>query len=395
MTTHERLILSIAAVLIISIAAVVLVKLPQMGTDRRDVKFDAGLPLQRNAVMNDIPVKKIQHELSHTHPDAYSWPVKGVPVSKLPVETSEVRSAVEHAVQETTPLADVIKVSLWAAWLAFVLFALHTRKHFTRVRTFAMLAVTVVFGLATGSTLNPMEAAVKFFKWMEGLEGEPAERVVFFAVFLLMAVVGNKLICGWACYLGALQDFLWRISPFKKIKRAKIPFAVTNTIRIVLHLAFFTLLFGWLFGISGFVVYHQVNYFKVFNWDLATFALYTLPVLFLASFLNYRPYCLFICPFGLYAWLVENLSINRVRVREDKCIHCDACVKACPTTAMKGRMHSGRRFFLPDCWACGACVDACPTDAVVFGPREEGAVTAMPPELGLRDEAQDAASTAD
>ena len=85
-----------------------------------------------------------------------------------------------------------------------------------------------------------------------------------------------------------------------------------------------------------------------------------------ASLFIYRPFCQFICPFGLYSWLLENISIKRIKIIEDKCIKCEKCVKTCPTQAMKGIYEKKRKHFLPDCWSCGACIEACPTDAIKY-----------------------------
>ena len=142
--------------------------------------------------------------------------------------------------------------------------------------------------------------------------------------------------------------------------------------RILILVVFLNLLYGLLLAEGNFVLYHHVNFFKLYGWSLPNVALVLLPVLLALSLFVYRPFCQFVCPFGIYSWILENLSLYRVRVSEPLCIHCDKCVKACPTQAMKGRIHYSRKTFLPDCWACGACVDVCPTNAVAFDRKLPG-----------------------
>ena len=57
----------------------------------------------------------------------------------------------------------------------------------------------VVCGFALGKSPNPMEGAVKIFKGMVGLQPSMAAVILAFVFFVGLAVVGNKLVCGWAC----------------------------------------------------------------------------------------------------------------------------------------------------------------------------------------------------
>jgi ferredoxin len=152
-----------------------------------------------------------------------------------------------------------------------------------------------------------------------------------------------------------------------------MPFWLTNGVRIIFFIIFFHLLFGLLFRIENFVIYHHLNFFKLYDWTLAPLALVLLPFLLAVSLVVYRPFCQFICPFGLYSWFLENLSLYRVRVTLSLCTDCGTCVRKCPTKAMDGRLNYRRNHFLPDCWACGACIEACPTDAIVFSRKPTAA----------------------
>lgn len=356
--------IGVCFLLVISLGAVTVYRDDLSGPQRK-IHFSSDMSLKELAKANSAPVKEILHQLSHEDRRAWNWS-RMVPISTLPVDPQKVHHAVEHIVEESTPGRDLFRFVLWSAYLMVSLGILVKVKKTDRLRLFLLLGTVAVFGVLLGATPNPMEAIVKVFKAAKQMEADPYEKAMLLLFFSLMAIVGNKLICGWGCQLGALQDSVYKLSPFKKIKRWQVPFWLANSVRIVIFLLFMDFLFGLVFGVENFVLYHHVNFFKLYDWTLAPLALILLPVLLALSFLVYRPFCQFVCPFGLYSWLLENLSLYRVRVSSSLCTECGKCVKTCPTKAMDGRMNYRRKWFLPDCWACGACIEACPTDAIAF-----------------------------
>jgi ferredoxin len=240
------------------------------------------------------------------------------------------------------------------------------RRWYPRLGYIIPLIVSVVIGgFLLGKSPNPMESAVKVFKSMVGLYPDIWKKIAAFAFFIFLAVVGNKLICGWACPFGALQELIYSLPFFKKIKRHKLPFAVTNAIRSVLFLTMLLLLFGVVGGKKGFVIYHYINPFNLFNLDFETASiLITVFTVLGVSLIFYRPFCQFICPFGLLSWMVERFSFYRVTIDTQACTHCGACAKACPLPAMDGRLKE--RPFPADCFSCARCLNVCPVDAIKY-----------------------------
>jgi polyferredoxin len=55
--------------------------------------------------------------------------------------------------------------------------------------------------------------------------------VLAFIFFVGLAIIGNKLVCGWACPFGALQELIFSLPILKRLKRKKVPFLVSNVIR--------------------------------------------------------------------------------------------------------------------------------------------------------------------
>ena len=231
----------------------------------------------------------------------------------------------------------------------------------------AVLIVSVIVcGFVMGKSPNPMEGIVKVFKSMVGLYPSPADKVWGFAFFAILAVVGNKLICGWACPFGALQELIYCIPILRSIKRRRLPFVVSNTIRGALFIIMLLCLFGVIGGRKGFVLYHGMNPFNLFNFDFESVWIgLTVGLAIILSLGFYRPFCQFVCPFGFVSWLLERVSIFRIKINPDRCIDCGACDRACPLDAAKGR--TARKWFPADCFSCGRCLNTCPTDAITYG----------------------------
>jgi len=301
---------------------------------------------------------------------------KAKPLQALGVTQHELDHAVEHLLghSETT-----LKYYIFAALAFFGLVYLvrlgrpdgspvtERKTWYPRWPYVATLVLAVAIGgFAFGKSPNPMESAVKVFKSIVGLYPSTAVKVQAFAFFAFLAVIGNKLICGWACPFGALQELIYDLPILRKLKKRRIPFVVSNAVRGTLFVVMLLLLFGIVGGCKGFVIYHFMNPFNLFNFDVETVTVgATILVGLVVSFGFYRPFCQFVCPFGFLSWLLERLSIFRVKIDRDHCTNCGACVSVCPTDAAKDRLAG--KAFPADCFSCGRCLNVCPVDAIRYG----------------------------
>ncbi len=249
----------------------------------------------------------------------------------------------------------LVKFVLWIATIVAATLLLRRRKVSAKVRLAFLVGGVVVFGFLFGllipSGLNPNPvASLRTLLSSTLVRQQLVIPVAIMLTLLLVAVwVSNKSICGWACQLGLLQDLLYR-APLPKWKP---PFWLANGVRI---LALLGLVGGLL--VSGLDWIGVIDPFQLFSfnftWAIAGFSFLVL----VASLFIYRPWCRFLCPFGLVGWLVEQVSLLRPRIDRDLCKKCKLCVKACPSGAMAdfyadAKIHA-------DCFACGACIAACP-----------------------------------
>ena len=238
---------------------------------------------------------------------------------------------------------------------------------YPRVPYIACLLVAVlVCGFLLGKSPNPMEGTVKVFKSMVGLYPSVTDKILALIFFVVLAVIGNKLICGWACPFGALQELIYSLPILRKVKQWKAPFWLTNTITAGLFSVMLLFLFGIVGGRKGFVIYHYLNPFNLFNLDFDHWLITVTVVASLTlAVVMYRPFCHLICPFGFVSWLAERFSLTRVQVDQEKCTACGACIATCPTEAAKDRVLD--KPFAADCFSCARCLNTCPQDAIRYG----------------------------
>jgi polyferredoxin len=251
------------------------------------------------------------------------------------------------------------------------------RHWYPRGPYIAVLAVSLaVCGFVFGKSPNPMEGIVKLFKAMVGLYPSVLDKALLFGLFLVLALVGNKLVCGWACPFGAAQELIYSLPLLKRFKRKKLPFAVTNSIRAAIFVLALLILFGLVGNSRGMVIYHYVNPFNLFNFDFDPITILVMVVVALVLSLGvYRSFCQFVCPFGFVSWIFERLSPARVKIDRERCTKCESCVRACPLEAARGRVYEKK--LQADCFSCMRCLNACSFDAICYrnpftGKKEDG-----------------------
>jgi polyferredoxin len=238
-----------------------------------------------------------------------------------------------------------------------------------RVRLLLLPVIFFVFGVlwvfplgwfswGLGPHPSPLCATTKPFLFADAGYSVP---VVFFAIlaaFAILSVVGNKLFCGWVCPIGALQELCFRI-PLPLRLKVKLSFRATNVIRTVLFVAFLAIVI-----FAGVSIYDYANPFEMLHWSYELGALIALVITLAAGVFMFRPFCYLICPLGLMTWVLEHVSLVRVKIDQDACTDCDICLEESPCPTVPSIL-DGRRS-RPDCHACGRCVESCPEGALKF-----------------------------
>ena len=197
-------------------------------------------------------------------------------------------------------------------------------------------------------------------------------------LIMLVGLFFGRLICGWACPFGLMQEILYKLpTPKIKLSPAVQRFTLLKYLITVIFLVVLPLGFCFIdgIGIPAFCKYicpagtlEAALPLAAVNKDirsalggLFTWKLMILMIAILASSCIYRPFCRFICPLGAIYSLFNKLSIYGVKVDMGKCIGCDKCLRHCPMQCQS----VGDR----ECIHCNACAEVCPTKAISLGKK--------------------------
>jgi len=337
---------------------------------KESINFNVDMSIRDIAPKLGVTGKSLARELELPL-DVY----KKNPLRKLGVKHEELQHVVQHLLSHRD---STLKYYVYAALVlgGFIFLVKLGRpdgsnvknRHVWYPRTpyiISLFLSVIIAGFFLGKSPNPMESVVKVFKSMVGLYPDPIAKIIAFVFFVVLAVIGNKIICGWACPFGASQELIYSLPILRRIKQKKLPFIWTNIIRAGLFLTMLLFLFGIVGGRKGTVIYHYVNPFNLFNLDFESLSILLTVIITLGgSFIIYRPFCQLICPFGFVSWIAEQFSISHIRIDKDKCTQCGACIKACPLEAAKGRVAGNR--FPADCFSCARCLNVCPVDSIQY-----------------------------
>ncbi len=186
-------------------------------------------------------------------------------------------------------------------------------------------------------------------------------------LMLLFGALLGRLVCAFLCPFGLLQELLYRL-PGRKIGKSRWTRRLTY-IKYPLFVIF-VILIPLYVGAPGFCkwicpagtleagVLHPLytpalrELLGATYWWKISLAVTTVG---LCAFC-FRAFCRFVCPLGAFYGLFNRISPVGVRVDEDKCVRCGACVRHCKMDV--------RKINDTECIRCGGCAGVCPTGAI-------------------------------
>ena len=150
--------------------------------------------------------------------------------------------------------------------------------------------------------------------------------LAFFAIPLLFTLFFGRTFCAAVCPLGAIQELVI-------LKPIKLPAWLSHMLGmfpyIYLGLAVTLAACG-----GGYIICRQDPFIGFFRFG-ASFPMLVFGacVLVLGVFIA-RPYCRFMCPYGVLLGWASRLAKTHVTITPEECIHCRLCEESCPFDAI-------------------------------------------------------------
>jgi NosR/NirI family nitrous oxide reductase transcriptional regulator len=176
---------------------------------------------------------------------------------------------------------------------------------------------------------------------------------VFFTLPILFTLFFGRTFCAAVCPLGAVQELV-------AVRPINVPSWLDQALGL---LAYVYLGAGVLFAATGtaFVVCRYDPFVGFFRHTGGANMLIVGACFLVAGIFVGRPYCRYLCPYGVVLGLVAKVSKWHAKIPPDNCIQCRLCEEACPYGAIReptvaqpvAERHRGR-------WRLGCVLALCP-----------------------------------
>jgi len=242
----------------------------------------------------------------------------------------------------------------WAIGILFATFiaGLFVRNNKLRkLRPVFLLAAVVILGFYRGGPgiISSYQNTILYiigasWKWTA---------IVLFVGVLILTYLQGKVFCGWICYLGAIQEFLY-IGKIKVMQTERAQ-KIMRIIRYVLLAAISLQLI-----ITQTIEWSKIGPFKViFNLYSPNILGYVLlGVLLISSLFIHRPFCKIACPAGLIFGWITKLPGAAVLGITNSCAGCKTCNTSCNINAIT-REDNTSKLDNQECIMCGECMSDC------------------------------------
>ena len=206
------------------------------------------------------------------------------------------------------------------------------------------------------------------------LSSSPKRFPFYILGFLILSgLLLGRMICGFLCPFGLIQELFYKI-PVPKLKKNKITHILSHLkyIILIIFVIYIPLFFAFKNGFplpafckyicpagtleGGLTLVLSNPSLRAVAGVLFTWKVFVLVLMIGSTCFIYRSFCRFLCPLGAIYSLFSRVSVLGIQVDENKCTHCNQCVRHC--------LMDIKKVGDKECIQCGACKNVCHFDAI-------------------------------
>jgi len=191
-------------------------------------------------------------------------------------------------------------------------------------------------------------------------------------LFTLSAIWLGRYFCGFMCFFGTVQEFIYRLFHRNCRQYVKINYIDEKRLGFLKYIILSATIILIGFGLSR--VYMTFCPVTALAWiqNITVYGIISLVIIFIMSALIERFWCRFLCPYAALLNIVQligaKLRIKRYVINRnlETCIDCNICNKSCP---MNINLLEEETVDSVDCIKCFRCSEKCPKKGTLTSKR--------------------------
>jgi polyferredoxin len=207
----------------------------------------------------------------------------------------------------------------------------------------------------------------KYFLFTGIIEPFRPSAFIMFVAIVAVSVLLKKGFCGWICPVGTVSQYFWMAGEKvfgKNYRMQRYADIVLQSIKYVL-MSFFIITIWARMSPEQLALFFSSDYYRTadiqtmrFFTEMSPTTFWSLGIISGCSLIYRNFWCRYLCPYGALLGILSWFSPVKINRKEDKCTHCGACSRNCPSllpVEEKEVVHS------PECFGCLTCVSHCPS----------------------------------
>jgi polyferredoxin len=205
----------------------------------------------------------------------------------------------------------------------------------------------------------------KYFLFTGIIEPVHPAAFIMFVAIVAVSVLLKKGFCGWICPVGTVSQYFWMAGARgfgKNYRMQKYADIGLRSIKYML-MAFFLIAIWIRMAPEQLSLFFSSDYYRTadirtmkFFTEMSSTTFWSLCLIGGFSLVYKNFWCRYLCPYGALLGLLSYLSPVKIKRDEEKCVHCGACSRNCPSLLP---VEEKQMVNSPECFGCLTCVSHC------------------------------------